>query len=77
MNMKLIDYITKIVFDSGMDYSVRPGTKSMPVYMNDVRCSGRELSLLECGFRRNSSTSDHSKDIAVKCKKGTKFRLIH
>ena len=54
---------------SGEDYSVRPATNSMPVFIKDVRCSGRELGLLECSFNRGSSTSDHTKDVAVKCRK--------
>ena len=51
------------------DYSVRPATNSMPVFIKGVRCSGRELGLLECSFNRGSSTSDHTKDVAVKCRK--------
>ena len=51
------------------DYSVRPATNSMPVFIKDVRCSGREMSLLECGFRRNLTHSVHLEDVGVKCKK--------
>ena len=51
------------------DYSVRPATNSMPVFIKGVRCSGRELGLLECSFNRGSSSSDHTKDVAVKCRK--------
>ena len=54
---------------AGLDYSVRPATNSMPVYMKDVRCTGRELSILQCGFRRNLTLTDHLGDVGVKCKK--------
>jgi hypothetical protein len=53
----------------GNDYSVRPATNSMPVFIKDVRCTGRQLSLLECGFRRNLTHSVHLEDVGVKCKK--------
>ena len=52
-----------------MDYSVRPVTNSMPVYMKDVRCTGREPSLLECGFKTNLTHTDHFGDVGIKCKK--------
>ena len=48
---------------------MRPATNSMPVFIKDVRCSGRELGLLECSFNSGSSTSDHTKDVGVKCRK--------
>ena len=54
---------------SGRDYSARPATNSMPVFIKDMSCSGTELSLLECSFSRDVS-KDHIKDIAVKCMKG-------
>ena len=52
-----------------MDFYVRSATNSMPVYMQHVRCSGRELSLLGCSYGRNLTHIDHSRDVAVKCKK--------
>ncbi|CAI8004444.1 Neurotrypsin, partial [Geodia barretti] len=54
---------------TGNDYSVRPATNSMPVFIKTVRCTGRQLSLLECGFRRNLTHSVHLEDVGVKCKK--------
>ena len=54
---------------AGQDYSVRPATNSMPVYMKDVRCTDRELSILECSFRRNLTHTNHLGDVGVKCKK--------
>ena len=54
-------------FNAGMDYSARPAPNTMPVSINGVKCSGRELSLLGCGFREAPSNSDHMNDIAVKC----------
>ena len=54
---------------AGSDYSVRPATNSMPVFIKTVRCTSRQLSLLECGFRRNLTHSVHLEDVGVKCKK--------
>ena len=47
---------------------MRPATNSMPVYIEDVRCTGRELSLLECGFKINLTHSYHFGDVGIKCK---------
>ena len=41
----------------------------MPVYIQDVRCNGRELSILECGFRKHHQQWKHGTDVAVQCKK--------
>ena len=60
-------------FVSDVDYSVRPATNSMPVYIKSVKCTGKELSLLECGFRGNVSDNDHFYDVAVKCTKRKKW----
>jgi hypothetical protein len=54
---------------TGNDYSVRPATNSMPVFIKTVRCTSRQVSLLECGFRRNLTHSVHLEDVGVKCKK--------
>ena len=59
---------------TGSDYSVRPATNSMPVFIKDVRCTGREMSLLECGYRRNLTHSSHFEDVGVQCKKREKYR---
>ena len=56
-----------------MDFSVKSATNSMPVYMQRVKCSGRELSLLGCSYGRNLTHIDHSRDVAVKCKKCKKI----
>ena len=42
----------------------------MHIYMKNVHCSGGELTLLDCSYKRNLSTNDHSKDLGIKCKKG-------
>ena len=60
-----------ILFTEGLEFSARPATNSMPVFIKDVRCTGRELSLLECGFRKNQD-NEHFTDVAVKCWKGKK-----
>ena len=54
---------------SETDYSPRPATNSMPIYMNHVQCSENVLSLLDCSYSRNTSNSAHSNDVGVKCKK--------
>jgi hypothetical protein len=53
----------------GNDYSVRPATNSIPVFIKSIRCTGREMSLLECGYRRNLTHSSHFEDVGVQCKK--------
>ena len=58
----------------GNDYSVRPATNSMPVFIKSVRCIGKEMSLLECGYRRNLTHSSHFEDVGVQCKKREKYR---
>ncbi|CAI8015582.1 Neurotrypsin [Geodia barretti] len=50
------------------DYSLRPAPNSMPVLLKGVRCTGKELSLLECGYRRAPIVLNHVKDVAVRCK---------
>ena len=64
-------YAQAMPFNDNADtkYSVRIATNSMPVYVKNVRCSGRELSALECSFRRNLTPSVHIGDVGVKCKK--------
>ena len=62
---------------SDKDYTVRPATNSMPVYIKNVKCSGKELSLLECGFRGNISENDHFNDVAVRCKKRENNEYTH
>ena len=57
------------VTHADVDSFVRSATNSMPVYMQHVKCSGGELSLLGCSFGRNLTHIDHSRDVAVKCKK--------
>ena len=53
----------------GRDIDVRSATNSMPVYLQGVRCGGRELSILECGFRKHLAKNIHGRDVAVQCKK--------
>ena len=59
--------------DADMDYFVKSATNSMPVHIQRVRCSGKELSLLGCSYGRNLTHIDHSRDVAVKCKKGKRI----
>ena len=56
--------------------SVKSATNSMPVHIQRVRCSGRELSLLGCSYGRNLTHTYHSKDVAVKCKKGKRISKL-
>ena len=48
---------------------MRSATNSMPVYLQGVRCGGRELSILECGFRKHLTKRIHGRDVAVQCTK--------
>ena len=60
------------------DYSVRPATNSMPVHIMDVRCTGKEMSLLECGYRRNLTHTTHFGDVGVRCiEREKQFLVVH
>ena len=59
-----------------MDYSVRPATNSMIAFVKDVKCTGRELSVLGCSFRRDLTSSQHSKDVSVQCTRGKAVRTV-
>ena len=48
----------------------RTATNSMPMYMNYVQCTGKELNLLDCSYSRNRSDIDHSEDLGIKCRLG-------
>ena len=76
MSNKVVRFIcccgeNSILATAGLEFSARPATNSMPVHIKDVWCTGRELSLLECGFRKNQD-NEHLSDVAVKCWKGKK-----
>ena len=57
------------------DYTPRPATNSKPIYMNNVHCSGQELTLLDCSYSRNLSINEHHKDVGVQCRK-CKLRIL-
>ena len=61
---------------SETDYSPRPATNSMPIYINHVQCSENVLSLLDCSYSRNTSNSAHSNDVGVKCKKCKLMNMV-
>ena len=48
---------------------MRPATNSMPLHTKSVRCTGKEMSLLECSYRKNDTHNNHFEDIGVQCKK--------
>ena len=33
---------------SDVDYNVKPGPISSPIYLDNVRCKGNELNIFEC-----------------------------
>lgn len=49
-----------------------PGT--IPIHLDDLRCNGTEMSLLECGTFHSSHVCEHSEDAGVHCG-GKKFTI--
>ena len=64
-----------IISSTEIDYSARPATNSMPIFMENVQCSGRELSFLDCSYNRDASNNQHSRDVGVQCKMCKSFTL--
>ena len=50
------------------------GQGSGPIHMNNVGCTGTELSLLDCPHSRSHSCSHHD-DAAVQCQTSTLKQL--
>ena len=50
-----------------------------PIWLDDLHCSGYELTLLQCSHRGiGSHNCDHNKDVSVRCsgsKTGSLFKL--
>ena len=47
-----------------------PFAPSKPVYLHNIRCTSRDLSLLECGFTRYSEDTKpriHVQDAIIRC----------
>ena len=68
-------------FSKANGYLPRPAL-SKPTYINTLRCSGRDLTLLDCSYKFNTrmNESDHSKDVGIQCKLCKQyclFTLIH
>ncbi|CAI8023564.1 Scavenger receptor cysteine-rich domain superfamily protein, partial [Geodia barretti] len=46
-----------------------PMAPSRPQYFHSVKCSNQTLSLVECGFTRNTLSTDNHSQVTVKCKR--------
>ena len=69
-------YYINLLKQIGYSYSSRPLSNSMPVHLNNVRCSNKELTLLDCSYSRNNSSNYHSNDIGIRCKKSKLVAII-
>ena len=45
----------------------RFGQGSGPILLDDVQCTGTELSLVDCPYDRHTGDCSHSKDASVEC----------
>ena len=52
----------------GIYDSTIPATNSMLVFIDNVKCSNRELNLLECSYNASPLNKQHSNDVGVQCK---------
>ena len=60
--------------DEKVDKSI-PVALSKPVYLHNIMCTSRDLTLHDCGFTRNTNDKKTGQDVVTKCKE-RKF-LIH
>ena len=52
-----------------VNYDRRIAAQSVPIFMSNVQCSDVYGTLLDCSYSRNTSNTDHSKDVGIKCTK--------
>ena len=47
------------------------GEGSGPIWMDSVRCSGTETSLIDCNYDADTSEDSHEEDAGVQCPEGS------
>ena len=71
--------VTYIIYIASQKSSGQPATGAKPVFMEKIKCSGSELTLLDCTHNSNVQVKDHSKDVIMSClqrKKCKSFSII-
>ena len=63
MGQNLTAYLT----DEKLSDSTIPVALSKPVYLHNIKCTRRDLTLLECGFTRYTSDTKMVQDATTKC----------
>ena len=49
------------------EYPPMPARNAKPLLIENIACSGTELTLIDCRYDNNISEDDHSKDVGVQC----------
>ena len=56
--------------DSLANTRVTPGAESLPIFLDDVRCSGNETTILDCDVRAvGTHNCGHFEDAGVICQR--------
>ena len=66
-----------IFYSSAYRTSAYFGQGTGPIWLDDLSCSGSELTLLQCSHRGlGSHNCDHGEDVGVRCsERGSLFKI--